>query len=123
MFVALLFAMTVGAQDKIQITGAVSGTDSVLVFDLSHGMLRAKIPVREGRFSTTIPVEKQELLGIGSMRSYIPFFADGSSVEIDFNTHTTKGSELNMLAGRCDYSLDSLANIYTAKRMAVAMRG
>lgn len=114
MFVALLFAMTVGAQDKIQITGAVSGTDSVLVFDLSQGMLRAKIPVREGRFSTTIPVEKQELLGIGSLRSYIPFFADGNSVEIDFNTHTTKGSELNMLAGRCDYSLDSLATVYTA---------
>ena len=102
-------AMAVCAQTNMPLSGmAPANMDTVTVFDLTTGYLRAKIPVREGKFSTHIPVQADDLLGVGSTAYYAPVFADSSAVEVDLVNHIVKGSELNVLANRCDNSLDSL---------------
>ena len=56
---------------------APANMDSVVVFDLTRGMIRAKIPVREGKFSTQLQLTENELIGVGSREYYIPVFVDG----------------------------------------------
>ena len=74
---ALAFAIAAGAQVKVPIRGVAPVTmDSVVVFDLTRGVLRAKIPVKDGRFATQLSFNEQELLGVGSREFYIPVFAD-----------------------------------------------
>ena len=110
----LAFALLAGAQTQkqMQISGvAPASTDSVLLIDLTRGAIRAKIPVRDGKFNTNIPVMENELLGIGDRSYFAPFFADGPAVEINIPAHQVKGSELNLLVNRCDNSLDSLEKV------------
>ena len=112
----LTFSLLAGAQTQVQqqISGvAPTTTDSLLVIDMTRGAVRAKIPVRDGKFHTTIPVQENELLGIGDRSYFAPIFIDGTPVEVDFLTHKVKGSELNMLTNRCDNSLDSLEQVLT----------
>ena len=110
----LTFALFAGAQTQKQfhIWGvAPASTDSVLLIDMTRGAIRAKIPVRDSKFNTTIPVMENELLGIGDRSYFAPFFVDGTSVEVDIPKHQVKGTELNMMVNRCDNSLDSLERV------------
>nr|AHF26066.1 thioredoxin [uncultured bacterium Contigcl_1748] len=117
--IVLAFALHAGAQGpkQLQISGvAPAATDSVLVIDMTRGAIRAKIPVRDGKFSTSIPAQENELLGIGDRTYFAPLFVDGTPVEVDLVAHRVKGSELNMMTNRCDNSLDSLDRVL-AERM------
>ncbi len=110
----LSFALLAGAQSQknMQIAGVAPATaDSVLLIDMTRGAIRARIPVRDGKFSTTIPVMENELLGIGDRSYFAPFFADSTCVEVDLLKHQLKGSALNMMTIRCDQSLDSLDRV------------
>ena len=114
----LTFSLLAGAQTQVQqeISGvAPTTTDSLLVIDMTRGAIRAKIPVRDGKFHTTIPAQENELLGIGDRSYFAPIFIDGTPVEVDFFTHQLKGSELNMQTNRCDNSLDSLEKVLTER--------
>ncbi len=118
---ALAFAIAAGAQVKVPIRGVAPVTmDSVVVFDLTRGVLRAKIPVKEGRFATQLSFNEQELLGVGSREFYIPVFADGEAVEIDFVSRSVKASALNEMAFRCDRSLDSLDAVLSQQAMRLS---
>jgi len=104
--------MAAAAQVKMPIGGtAPVGIDSVVVFDLTHGVLRAKIPVRAGKFYTDkLTFNENEVVGVGVAGSYgyIPLFADGQAVDINLEAATVKASALNEMAVRCNHSLDSL---------------
>ena len=114
--IAMAFAFVAVAQMKMPIGGvAPTSVDSVVVFDLTTGMLRAKIPVRGGKFSTQLPANENELLGVGSKEYYIPVFVDGQAVDIDFVARSLKGSPLNEMAFRCDQSLDSLDAVLSSQ--------
>ena len=118
----LAFALLAGAQTQkqMQISGvAPASTDSVLLIDLTRGAIRAKIPVRDGKFNTNIPVMENELLGIGDRSYFAPFFADGPAVEINIPAHQVKGSELNLLVNRCDNSLDSLEKVLSERAKTI----
>ena len=117
----MAFAFVAVAQMKMPIGGvAPTSVDSVVVFDLTTGMLRAKIPVRGGKFSTQLPANENELLGVGSKEYYIPVFVDGQAVDIDFVARSLKGSPLNEMAFRCDQSLDSLDAVLNSQAKALA---
>ena len=116
---ALAFTILAGAQTQkqLQISGiAPAATDSVIVIDMTRGAIRAKIPVRDGKFATIIPAQENELLGIGDRKYFAPLFVDGIPAEVDLVAHRVKGSELNMMTNRCDNSLDSLDRVL-AERM------
>lgn len=103
------FAWILNAQVKMKIEGVCpASTDTVNVLDLSHGFVRAKIPARDGRFSTTLPIGIGELIGLGNRVYYMPVFGDTIPVFVDLVEHQVKGSPLNELTSRCDRSLDSL---------------
>jgi len=113
-------ALVVQAQDKMHLTGMCpEGKDTVLVVDLSHGFIMAKIPVREGKFDTTLPIEKDGLFGIGGRDYLVPFFADLVPLEVDFVAHKVKGSALNEMTMRCDLSLDSLDQVINERMKAL----
>ena len=102
-------AVSMQAQEKMHLRGVCPMTmDSVLVIDLAHGYLYARIPAKQGTFATSLPIEKDAVMGIGSRDYYIPFFADGDTLDVDLVKHAVKGSHLNEMTFRCDQSLDSL---------------
>lgn len=114
--VMLLVAGMAQAQDKMHLTGICpEGKDSVLVVDLSHGFIMAKIPVREGKFDTTLPVEKDGLYGVGEREYLVPFFADLVPLDIDLVARKVKGSSLNEMTMKCDLALDSLDRVFKGK--------
>lgn len=105
----LAIAVMASAQVKLELSGtALPGVDSVMVFDLTSGAPVARVPVREGKFTTTIPAMVNELFGVGGRDYYAPVFVDGEPVTVDLVAHTVKGSSLNEMTNRCDRSLDSL---------------
>ena len=109
--VMLAMALFATAQVKMKIEGlGLPGQDTVLVRDLNHGALIAKIPVKEGKFSATLPLGENELLAVLGKNFYIPVFADGTPVYVDLQAHTVKGSQLNEMTCQCDRQLDSLNN-------------
>ncbi len=109
-------ATLVGAQVQMKVSGVCAADmDTVVVFDLSHGVTRAKIPVKNGSFSTTLPLNENELVGVGGKKYYMPFFADEKGVVVDLVKRTLVGSPLNEMACRCDNSMDSLDVVITAK--------
>ena len=110
-FVVLAVALVCAAQVKMKVEGiALPGQDSVSVRELSHGMLIAKIPVKEGKFSTTLPLGENELVAVMGDDFYIPMFADGVAVNVNLPEHTMKGSPLNEMTSLCDRQLDSLSH-------------
>ena len=114
MLAVALFAFAGGAlaQDKMRLSGVGPvGKDTLMVVDLSHGFLLAKIPVREGKFDTTLPIEKDGLFGIGGRDCLVPFFADLVPLEFDLVARKVKGSALNEMTVKCFQSLDSLDNV------------
>ncbi len=114
--VAAAIASLAGAQVQMKVSGTCpSELDTVVVIDLSHGMTRAKVPVKDGTFSTTLPLEENELVGIGEKKTYIPFFADGTPIVVDMVNHSVVGSPLNEMTCRCDKSMDSLDLVMTSK--------
>ena len=122
MILIVLLVVSLGgqAQDKMHLTGVCPQTmDSVWVVDLAHGFLMAKIPVREGKFDTTLPVEKDALYGIGRREYLVPFFADLEPLEVDLVAHKVKGSTLNEMTMRCDLSLDSLDQVINGRMEAL----
>lgn len=109
MVVLMVVASVAVAQDKMRLSGVCpEGTDTVFVVNLSHGFIMAKIPVREGKFDTTLPIEKDEIFGIGGKAYLIPFFADLVPLEVDLVGRRVKGSPLNEMTMRCDMALDSI---------------
>ena len=119
LWMAMLFiavSCALNAQDKMQLSGVCPvEMDTVTVFDLSHGFVYAKIPVKEGKYATNLPVEKNALLGIGGRKFYIPFFADLEPMEVDLINRKVKASQLNEMTCRCDFSLDSLDQVVMGK--------
>ena len=117
-FLMMMIVATISleAQEKMHIKGTCpEGMDTVLVIDLAHGYLYARIPVRQGIFATTLPVEKEAVMGIGSYSYYIPFFADGDTLVVDLEKHAVKGSRLNEMTFRCDQALDSIDHSLTGR--------
>ena len=116
--VMLAVAMLAAAQVKMKIEGqSLPGQDTVLVRDLNHGALIAKIPVKEGKFSATLPLGENELVAVLGNDFYIPVFADGTPVFVDLQTHIVTGSQLNEMTSQCDRQLDSLNNNVSARLM------
>lgn len=118
--VLLLVALGMQAQDKMRLTGGcMQAMDTLLVIDLSHGFLMAKIPVKDGKFDTTLPVEKDALYGLGRRDYLVPFFADLEPLEVDLVARKVKGSALNEMTMRCDFSLDSLDQVINERMEAL----
>jgi thiol-disulfide isomerase/thioredoxin len=117
---AWMFSIAAVAQQVQMRIEGVAETDTVTVIDLLNGMKRAAIPVKNGKFATTIPFDKDQLMGAMGKNFYIPFFADGEPLVIDLVAHQVKGSLLNEQTCRCDLSLDSLDAVYK-KRLNILL--
>lgn len=115
-----LMALTAQAQTtEYSVTGtATNTTPKVYLLNLSHGYQPIdSVDLNDGRFRFSGQQPKDVLLGVGSKKSAVMFFNDGTPVEVNLLTEELKGSALNEKLNGYDRELTTAMQEKTAELM------
>lgn len=107
--ISFVIAVTAQAQVKQQvIITCPDSVASVTIYQMSPNGMKPKTTVAAIKGKATYNVDGllHEVLAAGNTGYYMPFFNDGTPVEVNLIEHSLQGSPLNQQIAQCDNRLD-----------------